>query len=65
MTRMRFAALALALTGSLAGCGVDGVPSHPDGRPATEIEQDRNVTISGSAAFGTSRGTPPPSSQQW
>lgn len=49
----------------LAGCGVDGVPNHPDGRPATEIEQNRGVTISGSAAMGVSHGTAPPSSQRY
>lgn len=51
--------LALAL---LAGCGVDGVPNHPDGTPATAIDADRNVTISGSAAFGVTSGKSPPSS---
>lgn len=55
----------LALPLALAACGVDGVPHHPDGRPATELEQNRNVTISGSAAFGGSSGTRPPSSQDW
>lgn len=55
----------LLLPLALAACGVDGVPSHPDGRPATELEQNRNVTISGSAAFGGSSGTRPPSSERW
>lgn len=55
----------LLLPLALAACGVDGVPKHPGGRPATGIEQDRNVTISGSAGFGVTHGAPPPSSQDW
>lgn len=50
---------------TLAACGVDGVPNHPDGRPATEIERDRGVTISGSAGFGVTSGKSPPSSDRW
>lgn len=57
--------MAIVALGLLAACGVDGVPHHPGGGPATEMEQDRGLTISGSAAVGVTHGNPPPSSQHY